>query len=154
MMFLKLCQFLYRDVKSIHKICGCTCSKNLHLVRSATSNTSLQNNTQNTVDRKNVRELASRFLYVKSCVDYWVEFPMGVVFDTAYLDSHPAVGFNPDMPVLVALHDSPGSSTDLVPLLQPFVNLGYRVIAPDFPGEINCPSVNVWSGLKYRYLQK
>ena len=152
MMFLKLCQFLYRDVKSIHKIYGCTCSKNLHLVRSATSNTSLQNNTQNTVDRKNVRELASRFLYVKSCVDYWVEFPMGVVFDTAYLDSHPAVGFNPDMPVLVALHDSPGSSTDLVPLLQPFVNLGYRVIAPDFPGEINFPSVNVQSGLKY--LQK
>jgi pimeloyl-ACP methyl ester carboxylesterase len=77
---------------------------------------------------------------------------MGVVFDTAYLDSHPAVGFNPDMPVLVALHDSPGSSTDLVPLLQPFVNLGYRVIAPDFPGEINCPSVDVRSGLKY--LQK
>lgn len=152
MMFLKLCQSLYRDVKSIHKICGCTCSKNLHLVRNATSNTNLQNNTPNTVDRKNVRELVLRFIYVKSCVDYWVEYPTGVIFDSAYLDSHPAVGFNPDTPVLVALHDSPGSSKDLVPLLQPFANLGYRVIVPDFPGEINCPSVNVRSGLKY--LQK
>lgn len=152
MMFLKLCQSLYRDVKSIHKICGCTCSKNLHLVRNATSNTNLQNNTPNTVDRKNVRELVLRFIYVKSCVDYWVEYPTGVIFDSAYLDSHPAVGFNPNTPVLVALHDSPGSSKDLVPLLQPFANLGYRVIVPDFPGEINCPSVNVRSGLKY--LQK
>lgn len=87
-------------------------------------------------DLKNIneRELQIRHLFVRCCVDFWDDYRIGVIFDTAYVDSHADSAFNPEIPVIVFLHNTPGSSADLLPLLQPLSNLGYRVIAPDFPG--------------------
>lgn len=80
-----------------------------------------------------IGELNLRYVFVRTCVDFWMDIPVGVMFDTAYFDTHPGINTNPDTPVIVALHDTPGSLNDMIPILQPFCNLGYRVVAPNFP---------------------
>ncbi|XP_071182164.1 uncharacterized protein [Mytilus edulis] len=89
-----------------------------------------------------IGELNLRYVFVRTCVDFWTDIPVGVMFDTAYLDTHPGISLKPDTPVIVALHDTPGSLYDMIPILQPFCNLGYRVVAPNFPDKIHTRGMN------------
>ncbi|XP_033752800.1 uncharacterized protein LOC117336400 [Pecten maximus] len=57
----------------------------------------------------------------------------------------------PDVPLVLALHDSPGTAEDLLPVLNLLARLGYRVIAPNFPGYgktkwLNWKEWNVFTG--------
>ncbi|XP_076472171.1 uncharacterized protein LOC143301632 [Babylonia areolata] len=78
--------------------------------------------------------LQQRYIYVHTSVDRWEDVPGGLVFDTAYLDSMPDSSVNPAMPLVVSLHNTPGSNHDLTPVLQAFAKSGCRVLAPAFPG--------------------
>lgn len=91
---------------------------------------------------KQIKDLHERYLFVRTCVEFWEDLPAGVAFDTAYLDTHPDAVTSQDVPVVVALHDSPGTANDLIPILQPFCNIGYRVIAVNFPGKMSCMTFN------------
>ncbi|XP_021347840.1 uncharacterized protein LOC110446842 [Mizuhopecten yessoensis] len=44
------------------------------------------------------------------------------------------MSIDPKVPLVLALHDTPGTAEDLLPVLNLLAKLGYRVIAPNFPG--------------------
>ncbi|KAL5007160.1 hypothetical protein ScPMuIL_015966 [Solemya velum] len=79
-------------------------------------------------------KLKPRYLYVRTSQERWEELPDGLVFDVAYLDTHPGSQYDPNVPLIVALHDSPGSHEQFQPIFESLTKLGYRVIAPNFPG--------------------
>ncbi|XP_046364882.2 uncharacterized protein LOC124141047 [Haliotis rufescens] len=79
-------------------------------------------------------QLPVRYLYVHTSIGRWVDIPDGLVFDVGYGDSMPDKPWTRATPTVLGLHSTPGSHEDLGPLLQPFVKLGCRVIAPNFPG--------------------
>lgn len=64
----------------------------------------------------------------------WHESPDGLAFDVCYQYFRPDEKYkNP--PLVLALHDSPGSSINLFPMLEELANIKCQVIAPDFPGK-------------------
>ncbi|XP_041366493.1 uncharacterized protein LOC121381304 [Gigantopelta aegis] len=77
-----------------------------------------------------------RYVYVQTCVNTWEDIPNGVLFDVCYADSHPDddLKTTASLPTIVALHNTPGSHDDLIQVLESFVLMGCRVIAPNFPG--------------------
>lgn len=80
--------------------------------------------------------LPMRYIYVNTCQQRWEDIPDGFFFDTGYVDSHPGSPFNPNVPLVFAVHDMYGGHESLLPLLAPLVLKNYRVIA------INLPSSN------------
>ncbi|XP_005103898.1 uncharacterized protein LOC101846152 [Aplysia californica] len=80
------------------------------------------------------RSLLDRYVFVKTLENYYDDVPSGIILDTAYADSQPNEDFDPITPVVVGLHDTPGSHKDLAPILNTFAKLGCRTIAPTFPG--------------------
>ncbi|XP_050409989.1 uncharacterized protein LOC126824705 [Patella vulgata] len=78
------------------------------------------------------------YIFVQSSKDRWEDVPNGIMIDLAYTDSCPEEKYiaknKGKIPIILALHDSPGSHYDLLPLLKPFMKTGCRVIAPNFPG--------------------
>ncbi|XP_069133381.1 uncharacterized protein [Argopecten irradians] len=79
--------------------------------------------------------LEKRYIPVRTCYDLWYDVPKaGLTFDVEYYDSRPDESIDPGVPLVLALHDSPGSAKDLLPVLHLLARLGYRVIAPNFPG--------------------
>ncbi|XP_046573829.1 uncharacterized protein LOC124281858 [Haliotis rubra] len=79
-------------------------------------------------------QLPVRYLYIHTSIGRWADIPDGLVFDVGYGDSMPDKQWTRATPTVLGLHSSPGSHKDLAPLLEPFVKLGCRVIAPNFPG--------------------
>lgn len=80
------------------------------------------------------KSLLHRYIFVKTLHNFYEDVPGGIILDTAYADSRPGDDFDPAVPVIVGLHDTPGSHQDLIPLLSTFAKLGCRTIAPTFPG--------------------
>uniref|UniRef100_A0A0B6ZSU4 AB hydrolase-1 domain-containing protein n=1 Tax=Arion vulgaris TaxID=1028688 RepID=A0A0B6ZSU4_9EUPU len=80
------------------------------------------------------RSLLDRYIFVKTLYNFYADVPNGIILDTAYADSRPGDDFDTSVPVVVGLHDTPGSHHDLVPLLSNFAKMGCRTIAPTFPG--------------------
>lgn len=80
--------------------------------------------------------LKARYIYLTTCTNVWEDVPVGVKFDVSYVDSHPEAQYDIKTPVIVGLHGAPGSHHDLLPILEPMVDLGCRVIIPNFPGII------------------
>lgn len=78
--------------------------------------------------------LRQRFIYVQTSRDRWEDVPGGILFDVAYLDSAPAGKSSSGVPLVVSLHNTPGSFQELRPILEAFVKAGCRVLSPAFPG--------------------
>ncbi|XP_064602638.1 uncharacterized protein LOC135468359 isoform X2 [Liolophura sinensis] len=78
--------------------------------------------------------LKARYVYLTTCTNMWEDVPVGVKFDVSYVDSHPEAPYNIKTPVVVGLHGTPGSHQDLLPILEPMVAQGCRVVIPNFPG--------------------
>jgi len=80
------------------------------------------------------RSVLDRFIFSKTLTNFYEDWKEGIVLDTAYADSQPNSDWSPSIPVVLALHDTPGCHNDLTPTLNTFAKLGCRVIAPSFPG--------------------
>ncbi|XP_059170680.1 uncharacterized protein LOC131952154 isoform X2 [Physella acuta] len=80
------------------------------------------------------RSLVDRYIFVKLLSNFYQDIPDGIILDTAYADSRPGEDFDPHVPVVLGLHDTPGTHHDLLPILGTFAKLGCRTIAPTFPG--------------------
>ncbi|KAH9518793.1 hypothetical protein Btru_006284 [Bulinus truncatus] len=88
------------------------------------------NNSQTSHDGKS---LVDRYIFVQTLVNYYEDVPNGVILDTAYADSCPGKEYERHMPVVLGLHDTPGTHHDLLSILGTFAKLGCRTIAPTFP---------------------
>lgn len=77
--------------------------------------------------------LPMRYVYVNTCQQRWEDIPDGFLFDVGYVDSHPGSPFNPNVPLVFAVHDMYGSHESLLPLLAPLVLKNYRVIGINLP---------------------
>ena len=76
-----------------------------------------------------------RYVFVKTNVTFWEEYPDGILFDVGYVDT--SIGNTTSSkrnPVIVALPSSAGSHMELQETLLTFAKLGYRVIIPNLPG--------------------
>ncbi|GFO26811.1 hydrolase/acyltransferase-like protein [Plakobranchus ocellatus] len=81
--------------------------------------------------------LLDRYIFVKTLVNLYEDVPDGIILDAAYADSRPGEDYDPAVPVIVGIHDTPGSHADLLPILSTFAKVGCRTIAPTFPGHGN-----------------
>lgn len=81
--------------------------------------------------------LLDRYIFVKTLVNLYEDVHEGIILDTAYADSRPGEEYDPAVPVIVGVHDTPGSHADMVPILSTFAKIGCRTIAPTFPGHGN-----------------
>ncbi|CAL1547115.1 unnamed protein product [Lymnaea stagnalis] len=80
------------------------------------------------------KTLVDRYIFVKTLDHFYEDVPNGIILDTAYADSRPGEDFDKNSPVILGLHDTPGSHHDLLPILGTFAKLGCRTVAPTFPG--------------------
>ncbi len=83
--------------------------------------------------------------------------PEGCIFHTKYLDS--AANMNRavklKMPTLVAVHGSPGSHEDFIPIVGPLVEEGYRIVAFNQPGLFSSfyySIIQAWESWKFGLL--
>ncbi|GFR86367.1 hydrolase/acyltransferase-like protein [Elysia marginata] len=81
--------------------------------------------------------LLDRYIFVKTLVNLYEDVKDGIILDTAYADSRPGEDYDPAVPVIVGVHDTPGSHSDVVSILSTFAKVGCRTIAPTFPGHGN-----------------
>ena len=88
--------------------------------------------------------LLDRYIFVKTLVNFYEDVPDGIILDTAYADSRPGEEFDPAVPVIVGVHDTPGSHSELESILRTFAKVGCRTIAPTFPGMCKYHFVDVW----------
>ena len=69
--------------------------------------------------------------------DWYPNRPQGLTFDCKYLDTH---GENEtkskDLPTIVAVHGTPGTHKDFLPIVPQLVKEGFRVVALNIPGNI------------------
>lgn len=78
--------------------------------------------------------IENKYVMLRCCVAMWEDFPQGAMFDAGFIDTHIDEKFNPSTQVVLLLHDVFGNHTDFIPIIKPLYKLGYRVIAPSFPG--------------------
>lgn len=71
---------------------------------------------------------ASGLSYVTVTTDRRLKFNVG------YVDSQPYSPYNPDVPIVLGLHGSPGSHKDLDSVMVPLSKRGYRTVSINFPG--------------------
>ncbi|KAK3792232.1 hypothetical protein RRG08_035987 [Elysia crispata] len=76
-------------------------------------------------------------LDLDALMNFYEDVPDGIILDTAYADSRPGEEFDPAVPVIVGVHDTPGSHSELESILRTFAKVGCRTIAPTFPGHGN-----------------
>lgn len=81
-----------------------------------------------------------RFVYVRTSVSVWEEYPEGVQFDVGYVDTKLLKGSKSasNVPVILALPSSAGTHAEFFSILLSFVKLGYRVVIPNLPGTAFC----------------
>ena len=79
--------------------------------------------------------LLDRYIFVKTLVNLYEDVSNGIILDTAYADSRPGEEYDPAVPVVVGIHDTPGTHSDVVSILSTFAKVGCRTIAPTFPGK-------------------
>lgn len=91
-----------------------------------------QNSNVDTLDID--RLIENKYIVMKCCMGMWEDFPQGTMFDVGFIDTHSDQAYNPSIPVVLLLHDVFGNHTDFVPIIKLLAKLGYRVIAPSFPG--------------------
>ena len=82
------------------------------------------------------KSVVDRFIFVKTLCEFYEDFQEGIILDASYTDSRPNADWDSSTPIVLALHDTPGSHQELKPLLNTFAKLGCRTIAPSFPGII------------------
>ena len=78
--------------------------------------------------------LPLHYIFVKTSVDRWIDFPEGVQFDVAFVDSMPGQPYDSAVPVILGLPSCVGNPMELAKVLASFVRLGCRVIIPNMPG--------------------
>ncbi|XP_055900203.1 uncharacterized protein LOC106051918 [Biomphalaria glabrata] len=93
--------------------------------------TNKMNNSHTSHDGKS---LVNRYIFVQTLDQFYEDVPDGIILDTAYADSRPGEAYDKYVPVVLGLHDTPGTHHDLLPILGTFAKLGCRTIAPTFPG--------------------
>lgn len=93
--------------------------------------TNKMNNSHTSHDGKS---LVNRYIFVQTLDQFYEDVPDGIILDTAYADSRPGEAYDKHVPVVLGLHDTPGTHHDLLPILGTFAKLGCRTIAPTFPG--------------------
>lgn len=63
---------------------------------------------------------------------YWEEYPEGFELNLKYIDTHPDNSKHKG--TILGLHGTPGTHKDLLSVLQPLADDGYRVVIPVMPG--------------------
>lgn len=77
-----------------------------------------------------------RFVFIRTCVSLWIEYPEGVQFDVGYIDTKLQTDtvISDNKPVILGLPSSSGSHAELTGILMTFAKLGYRVVILNLPG--------------------
>lgn len=81
-----------------------------------------------------------RFVFVRTSVSFWMEYPEGLEFDVGYVDTkhQTNVVISDSKPIILGLPSSVGNHTELTSILMTFAKLGYRVVIPNLPGNNFC----------------
>ncbi|XP_052241727.1 uncharacterized protein LOC127851831 [Dreissena polymorpha] len=92
--------------------------------------------TGNDVDFESV--FPFRFVYVRTSINMWEDFPDGVQFDVGFVDTSYATTVSKRTPVILGIPSSVGTHEELQSSLLTFAKLGYRVIIPNLPDSQYC----------------
>ena len=87
--------------------------------------------------RRNI-DFRPKEMLVTTSYGYWHERPEGVQMNVTYIDTASDMTFweARHMPTILAMHGSPGTHKDLLPIVEPLAEMGARVIVPNFPGKL------------------
>lgn len=85
-----------------------------------------------------------RYIFVRTNVDVWEDFPHGVEFDVGYADTAGNESVSSRAPVILGVPSSAETHTELTSALMSFARLGYRVVIPNMPGK---SGLRKWRGI-------
>lgn len=75
---------------------------------------------------------------IPCCSNMYIPKPEGIQMEVKYIDTANQLSEaqRSQMPTVLAAHGSPGSHEDWLGLVQPLVEKGFRLVIPNFPGEL------------------
>lgn len=76
-----------------------------------------------------------RYIFVRTNVGEWEDFPEGVEFDVGYIDTGRLVNVSQNAPVILGIPSSVGTHEELLETFVTFVRMGYRVVIVNLPGK-------------------
>jgi len=79
---------------------------------------------------------ALRYIFVRTNVGQWEDFPEGVEFDVGYIDTAFFDNVSQTAPVILGIPSSVGTHNEILEPLITFARMGYRVVIINLPGNM------------------